>query len=89
MVEALDTILLTAADAFTSKDQIDIDLLVSLTDDRGGAMERLRTRYRLEHADNASDISALHYATTLFERNVWLLRQLALWLREDVRRSEI
>jgi hypothetical protein len=29
------------------------------------------------------DVSALHYATTLFERNVWLLRQLALWMRED------
>jgi hypothetical protein len=31
-----------------------------------------------------ADVSALHYATTLFERNVWLLRQLALWLRENV-----
>jgi phosphate:Na+ symporter len=89
MVEALDTILLTASDALTSKDQMDIDLLVSLTDDRGGTMERLRTRYRLENAESASDVSALHYATTLFERNVWLLRQLALWLREDVKLSEI
>jgi hypothetical protein len=33
-------------------------------------------------------VAALHYATTLFERNVWLLRQLALWLREDLKRNE-
>jgi phosphate:Na+ symporter len=88
MVEALDNILLTASDALTSKDSIDIELLISLTDDRGGIMERLRTRYRLENPENASGVSALHYATTLFERNVWLLRQLALWLREDVKRNE-
>jgi phosphate:Na+ symporter len=89
MVEALDTLLLTASDALTSKDEIDIELLVSLTDDRGGIMERLRTRYQLDNPENASDVSALHYATTLFERNVWLLRQLALWLREDVKLSEV
>jgi phosphate:Na+ symporter len=89
MVEALDTILLTASEALTSKDEIDIDLLISLTDDRGGTMERLRARHRLEHPEHASDVSALHYATTLFERNVWLLRQLAIWLREDVKLSEV
>jgi phosphate:Na+ symporter len=89
MVEALDTLLLTASDALTSRDEIDIELLMNLTDDRGGIMERLRSRHRLDHPDHASDVSALHYATTLFERNVWLLRQLALWLREDVKVSEI
>jgi hypothetical protein len=54
-------------------------------------MERLRNRYRLENADTAtaSDVAALHYATSLFERNVWLIRQLALWLREDLRLSEV
>jgi phosphate:Na+ symporter len=89
MVEALDTILLTASDALTSRDEIDIELLMNLTDDRGGIMERLRSRHRLDHPDHASNVSALHYATTLFERNVWLLRQLALWLREDVKVSEV
>ena len=84
MVEALDTILLTAFDALTSKDAIDIDLLVNMTDDRGNTMERLRARYSLENPGHASDISTLHYATTLLERNVWLVRQLALWVREDV-----
>jgi phosphate:Na+ symporter len=85
MIEALDTILLTAADALKSYDPADIELLVGMTDDRGSAMERLRGRYRLESPETAGDVAALHYATTLFERNVWLLRQLALWIREDAR----
>jgi phosphate:Na+ symporter len=84
MVEALDTILLTATDALTSVDNVDIDLLIRITDDRGSTMERVRTRFQRENPDHVADISALHYATTLFERNVWLLRQLALWVRENV-----
>ena len=88
LVEALDTILLTASDALKSRDAVDIELLVGLTDDRGGMMERLRSRYRPEGPESAGDVAALHYATALFERNVWLLRQLALWMREDLKRNE-
>jgi phosphate:Na+ symporter len=88
LLEALDTILLTAADALKSKDPIDVDLLVSMTDDRGGMMERLRARYRRQGPQGASDMAAMHYATTLFERNVWLLRQIALWMREDLKVEE-
>lgn len=85
LVEALDTLLLTAVDALKSQDAMDVELLVRLTDDRGGMMEKLRRRHSLEAAENVGDVSALHYATTLFERNVWLLRQLALWMQEDAR----
>jgi phosphate:Na+ symporter len=85
LVEALDTIMLTAADALTSKDEADVDMLVRLTDDRGGMMERLRNRLQVDEKRAVEDVSALHYATTLFERNVWLLRQLALWIREDAK----
>jgi len=46
-------------------------------------MEELRRTHNLHQAAHAGNLSALHYATTLFERNVWLLRQLALWMRED------
>jgi len=88
LLEALDTILLTAADALKSKDPIDVDLLVSMTDDRGSMMERLRARNRLKDKQSTSDVAALHYATTLFERNVWLLRQIALWMREDLKVQE-
>ena len=58
-----------------------------MTDDRSGMMEELRNRHGLGQTASAGNISALHYATTLFERNVWLLRQLALWMREDARFS--
>jgi len=87
LVEALDTIVLTAKDALETKDATDVTLLVQLTEDRGGMMERLRGRLQVEGGQTASGIATLHYATTLFERNVWLLRQIALWMREDARLS--
>jgi phosphate:Na+ symporter len=89
LVEALDTLLLTAMDALESKQPADIELLVTLTEDRGGMMERLRSRHSVGRAGEASHIAALHYATTLFERNVWLLRQLALSLREELARGNV
>ena len=85
LVEALDTIVLTALDALESKTAMDVEMVVRLTDDRGGMMERLRNQHRLDETAEVADVSAVHYATTLFERNVWLLRQLALWMREDGR----
>ena len=60
-------------------------MLIRLTDDRGGMMERIRKRMSADITQDVEDLSALPYATTLFERNVWLLRQLALWLREDTK----
>jgi len=89
MLESLDTILLTAFDALKSKDAMDVEMLISLTDDRGSTMERLRSRYSVAQAADARNIAALHYATTLFERNVWLMRQLALWLREDLKLAAV
>jgi phosphate:Na+ symporter len=89
LVEALDMIVLTAADALTTKESGDIEMLERLTDDRGGMMERLRNRTSLDEGQTVADIAALHYATTLFERNVWLLRQLALWMQEDGRMDEV
>ena len=85
LLEALDTVLLTASDALKSRDEMDIEMLISMTDDRGATMERLRSRYGIDGGTDAREIATLHYATTLFERNVWLLRQLALWLREDLK----
>jgi phosphate:Na+ symporter len=88
LTEALDTLVLTAADALASGDAGDVDMLVRLTDDRGGMMEKLRNRLRLDENQAVEDVAAMHYATTLFERNVWLLRQLALWMREDANTSD-
>jgi phosphate:Na+ symporter len=83
LVEALDTIVLTAEEALRSQDRTDTELVIRLTDDRGGMMERLRSRLQLDESRSVEDVSALHYATTLFERNVWLLRQLGLWLVQE------
>lgn len=89
LLEALDTVLLTASDALKSRDEMDIELLINMTDDRGATMEKLRGRYGVDSGVDAREVAALHYTTTLFERNVWLLRQFALWLREDVRAAAV
>ena len=85
LLEALDTILLMANDALTTRDSVRVDLLIHVTDDRGGMMEEMRNRVYADYAEKMKEIAALHYATRLFERNIWLLRQLALWLRADTR----
>jgi phosphate:Na+ symporter len=81
LVESLNTLLLTAADALRSGDAVDRDLLLGLTRDRGDLMERLRrTLLDNSHASPAhhQQKANLLYLTSLFERSVWLLRQLAL-----------
>ena len=83
LIESLDTILYSALAALETPADLEIDILVNMTDDRSGMMEELRSRHGLQTHSSMNHTSALHYATTLFERNVWLLRQLALWMRED------
>ncbi len=85
LIESLDTILFSALTALEYPGELEIDLLFNMTDDRSGMMEELRSRHGLEPTGSTNNTSSLHYATTLFERNVWLLRQLALWMREDAK----
>jgi hypothetical protein len=87
MIESLDTILYSALAALETSGDLEIEILVNMTDDRGGMMEELRKRHGLQQTGRTNNTSALHYATTLFERNVWLLRQLALWMREEAKFS--
>jgi phosphate:Na+ symporter len=89
LIESLDTILYAALAALESPGDLEIDILANMTDDRSGMMEELRSRHGLQQAGSTNHTSALHYATTLFERNVWLLRQLALWMREDAKFSVV
>lgn len=77
--ESLNTLVLTALEAVRSADPADGELLLKLTADRGDLMERLRRNLLggaqpLDHEQKAS----LFYLTSLFERAVWLLRQLGL-----------
>jgi hypothetical protein len=54
-------------------------VLLQLTADRGDLMERLRRGVTAEGAAGA-ETSALSYMTSLFERAVWLVRQIGVTL---------
>ncbi len=78
LIESLDTLARTAIDALTSGEPADRELLLGMTADRGDLMERLRRNalggaQPLDHQQKAQ----LFFLTSLFERAVWLLRQLA------------
>jgi phosphate:Na+ symporter len=80
ITESLHLILLTAQDAWRSRDAEDIALLLVLTSDRSELMERIRQTQVVANLDQKS---ALFYATTLFERMVWIVRQLGLSLQRE------
>ena len=79
LAESLNTLLLSAIDAVRDREPAEVDLLLRMTSDRGDLMERLRRNLLsgpqpLDHQQK----SHLFYLTSLFERTVWLLRQLGL-----------
>jgi phosphate:Na+ symporter len=77
--ESLNFIFLSAQDAWTSRDADDMALLLALTADRGDMMERLRRHATTGSADNI-EMSTVSLVTSLFERAVWLVRQIGLTL---------
>jgi phosphate:Na+ symporter len=77
----------SSAFQFLAIEPLDVAMLIQLTTDRGSMMEKLRSRLQVAEDADVTNVAALHYATTLFERNVWLLRQLALWIGEDEKLS--
>jgi phosphate:Na+ symporter len=79
LAESLNTLVLTALDALRSGDATDRELILGMTADRGDLMERLR-RHLLTNAPSLDHQQKAHlfYLTSLFERAVWLLRQLGL-----------
>ncbi len=82
LAESMSLMFLTARDAWSGGDALDLDHLLKLTEDRGNLMERIRAGCQSEQVAHDQQ-SALFYATTLFERTVWLLRQLGLSLRAE------
>ena len=82
LVEAADTVLFMTVDCLKSRDQADLATFAAMTEDRGTMMEGIRRTYAegdaaLDHKDKAG----LFHLTSLFERIVWLLRQIGLSLR--------
>jgi phosphate:Na+ symporter len=81
MAEGLHAVVLTALEATDRRDGDDRTLLLTLTADRGELMEKLRGNTLSTSPDLPHEAKAqLVYATSLFERAVWLLRQWALTL---------
>jgi phosphate:Na+ symporter len=82
LIEGLDTIISVATDAAQSGDPLDSQMLATMTSDRGDLLDSMR--HSVVHrpdsgaTDSARGESALLYALSLFERTVWLVRQLRL-----------
>ncbi|GEM_PF-164168 len=78
LVEGLDTIMHASAEAARSGDELDIELLLGMTADRGELMERIRSIHLTSEGEMPLETRAnLLYLTTLFERIVWTVGQLA------------
>jgi phosphate:Na+ symporter len=79
LAESLHMLLLTALDSRRAADPADTELLLRLTSDRGDLMERMRRNVlAAPQPFDHQQKSRVFYLTSLFERIVWLLRQLAL-----------
>jgi phosphate:Na+ symporter len=82
LIEGLDTITNLAAEAAASGDPFDSQVLASMTSDRSDLLEKVRTAVMHPPGGSGSAPaqmeSALLYALSLFERSVWLTRQLRI-----------
>lgn len=82
MIEGVDTILSVAVEAACDPDQMNSELLATMTSDRSDLLEGARHSvvHRTESINNSASQqeAALLYAFSLFERTIWLVRQLRL-----------
>jgi len=84
--QALETVLLTAADALRTRDPDDIDVLARITSDRSDAMKRLRDAPSIRPGTTIDSDDARRHAlfalTNDFARLIYLLGQVAHFLTE-------
>ena len=82
ILESMDTLLLTAISGMTHNNDAELDVLETMTSNRGPAMERMRGRYLAfsEHLEPAERSQVLQI-TNLFERLAWSLRRFGELLR--------
>ena len=84
MVESLHALLFALADAATSVDPTEQELVLSLLGHRDEMMERIRQRVLREDPNMPPNSQeALFAATMLFERVVWLARRSAILLTPE------
>lgn len=74
LVESLDAMLRTAIDVARDGAEIDRELLALMTADRGEQMEAVRRGAAVGTTGSAREQAQILYATSLFERAVYLLR---------------
>jgi hypothetical protein len=85
IIESMDAIVLTAVDATESFDAADLEILLTLTADRGPMMEKIRRSYlSSEKGLSIDDRSLVLYITNLFERTVWSLGRYGSLLSQAV-----
>lgn len=83
MLESLDLLLISLAETFDSPDPERWSELLLLCQDRGPAMERIRTRYLNESESlPREERGLLLRLTAAYERQVWIIRHLALPQRQ-------
>jgi phosphate:Na+ symporter len=79
LVESLDTILRTMIEVLDRGDEIDRMMLAEMTSDRGDLLEQARSAVVAKGGATAARAEAdLLLALSIFERTVWLVRQLRL-----------
>jgi len=84
IVESLDAIFLTAIETTESGDGDDLDILITLTSDRGQLMEKIRRIYLSSEKDlSPEERSLILYITNLFERSVWMLGRYGMFLSQN------
>ena len=75
LVESLDTMLGTAIDVGRGGDELDRELLRQMTSDRSEQMEAIRRNAASVDGSGSRAQAQVLYATSLFERAVYLLRR--------------
>lgn len=77
LIEAADAVLLTAVEGVRARDVDELTMLAAMTEDRGTLMEGIRRRAIEGHGGPGQEIEVtIFHLTSLFERIIWLLRQL-------------
>ena len=83
LIEGADTVLAVTIDAWHCETMEDAELLLAITHDRGDMMEHIRNDRSMQEAlPTIKARSAAVYVTSLFERLIWLLRQLGQSLKD-------
>ncbi|QPM90253.1 Na/Pi cotransporter family protein [Pseudooceanicola algae] len=85
LTESISVILLTTQDAWEHSDAFETETLMTLTADRGDMMERIRIAFQDGSRAGLEEESAIFHATMLFERIVWLVRQVGKSLSGSAR----